>query len=271
MNFHPDSPSLRLLLCGWSIFVAAGCASPGSAPTTVSEQVPAGVWRAGAADEPAQSWLRWKVRSDKKETDYSVVTDEVPQDDGGVRAQAVLKAVADGSASGLRRELSIDLKQTPVLRWQWKVADLIADADNTRRDLEDAPVRLILVFAGDRASLPFRERLIADQVRLLTGNELPYATLMYIWENRQPEGSVIDNAYTSRVKMIVAQSGRVGVGQWQTRERDVFADFERAFGEPPGRLIGVSILTDTDNTGSHAEAYYGGFQFAAKPVAAAAQ
>lgn len=267
MNSH----FLRILLCGVLVLAAAGCASSGNSSLRASEQVPAGVWRAGSAGEPVRSWQRWKVRRDKKETDYSVITDDVPQSDGGLRAQSVLKAIADGSASGLRYELSLDLKQTPLLRWQWKVADLIADADNTRRDLEDAPVRLILVFAGDRASLPFRERLIADQVRLLTGNELPYATLMYIWENRRPEGSVIDNTYTSRVKMIVAQSGRNGVGQWQTRERDVVADFERAFGEPPGRLIGVSVMTDTDNTGGHALAYYGGFQFAAKPVAAAAQ
>ena len=266
-----SSHSLRIWLCGVSVLAAAGCANPGGVLPHASEQVPAGVWRAGSADEPAQSWQRWKVRRDKKETDYSVVTDDVPQADGGLRAQSVLKAIADGSASGLRYELSLDLKQTPLLRWQWKVSDLIADADNTRRDLEDAPVRLILVFAGDRASLPFRERLIADQVRLLTGNELPYATLMYIWENRQPEGSVIDNTYTSRVKMIVAQSGRAGVGQWQTRERDVVADFERAFGEPPGRLIGVSVMTDTDNTGGHAVAYYGGFQFMARSVATAAQ
>lgn len=266
MSFH----SLRIALCGLSL-AAAGCATSSIPQASAPDLTPPGVWRVGAAGEPAQSWSRWKVRRDKKETDYLVVTDDVPQADGGVRAQAVLKAVADGSASGLRREVSVDLTQTPLLRWQWKVADLIADADNTRRDCEDAPVRLILVFAGDRASLPFGERLIADQVRMLTGNELPYATLMYIWENRQPEGSLIDNTYTSRVKMIVAQSGRDGVGQWQTRERDVAADFERAFGERPGRLIGVSVLTDTDNTGGRAVAYYGGFQFMAKPVEAAAR
>lgn len=260
---------LRYLSCGLAL-LAAGCAvAPRpDAPTAPIADVP-GAWHAGAAGADPIGWTHWKVRRDKKETRYTVVIDAVVQADGGLREQAVLKAQADGSASGLRREWKADLSQTPVLRWQWKVVDLIAEADNTRRDLEDAPVRLILAFDGDRSKLPFSERLLADQVRLLTGNELPYATLMYIWENRQPEGSIIANAYSARVKMVVAQSGRDAVGQWQTRERDVVADFERAFGEKPGRLLGISVLTDTDNTGAQVEAYYGDLGFEAHPVASA--
>ena len=77
-----SSHSLRIWLCGVSVLAAAGCANPGGALPHASEQVPAGVWRAGSADEPAQSWQRWKVRRDKKETDYSVVTDDVPQEIG---------------------------------------------------------------------------------------------------------------------------------------------------------------------------------------------
>jgi hypothetical protein len=86
---------------------------------------------------------------------------------------------------------------------------------------------------------------------------VPYATLVYIWENRQPVGTVIANAHTGRVRMIVAGSGGEDVGRWRRLERNYVADFERAFGEPPGRLVGVGIMTDTDNTGGEVEAYYG--------------
>lgn len=86
---------------------------------------------------------------------------------------------------------------------------------------------------------------------------MPYATLMYIWENRQPVGTVIDSAHTGRVKMVVAGSGVDRLGQWKRFERDYVEDFRRAFGETPGRLIGVGVLTDTDNTGGAVEAYYG--------------
>jgi hypothetical protein len=93
--------------------------------------------------------------------------------------------------------------------------------------------------------------------QMLSGQSVPYATLIYIWENRQPVGAVIGSAHTGRIKMVVAGSGRDRLGQWKQFERDYVADFERAFGERPGRLIGIGIMTDTDNTGADIEAFYG--------------
>jgi hypothetical protein len=61
--------------------------------------------------------------------------------------------------------------------------------------------------------------------------------------------------------MIVASSGAAGVGAWQSLTRDVRADFRRAFGEEPGALRAVGVLTDTDNTDGHAEAWYGDIRF----------
>ena len=100
------------------------------------------------------------------------------------------------------------------------------------------------------------------QLRMMTGAELPYATLMYIWENRAPKGTVIDNAHTSRVKMIVAESGRDRLGRWIEESRDLRADFRRAFGEEPGRVRSVAVMTDSDNTGEKTHAYYGDIAFA---------
>jgi hypothetical protein len=61
--------------------------------------------------------------------------------------------------------------------------------------------------------------------------------------------------------MIVTQSGHDKVGTWQEVTRDVYEDFKRAFGEEPGRITAVGIMTDTDNTGSAVEAYYGDIAF----------
>jgi hypothetical protein len=80
---------------------------------------------------------------------------------------------------------------------------------------------------------------------------------MYIWGRKTPVDTVITNARSNRVKMIVAATGREGVGEWHAFSRDIVADYERAFGEKPGRLIGVGVLTDTDNTGETVEAWYG--------------
>jgi len=57
--------------------------------------------------------------------------------------------------------------------------------------------------------------------------------------------------------MIVASSGAAGVGAWQSIKRNVLEDYKRAFGEDPGLLMSIGVLTDTDNTGESAEAWYG--------------
>jgi hypothetical protein len=145
----------------------------------------------------------------------------------------------------------------PRIRWRWRVVELIVAADNQDRYSEDAPVRLMLFFDGDKATLPFREQMLMETAGLLTGQQVPFATLMYVWENRFPVGTVLRNSYTQQVKMIVAGSGPDRLGTWHTLERQYVRDYELAFGRAPGRLIGVGIMTDTDNTGESIEAFYG--------------
>jgi hypothetical protein len=195
-------------------------------------------------------WHAFSIAPTKPRTEYETVFD-------GMADRVVLAARAVRSASGLKQRLDVDPASRPRVAWAWRVVQPIPAADNTDRDAEDAPVRLLLFFDGDHARLPARERVRMELAQVVSGRKMPYATLMYIWENRQPIGTVIDNAHTGRVKMIVAGSGTDRLGQWKHFERDYVADFRRAFDEAPGRLIGVGILTDTDNTGAAVEAYYG--------------
>ncbi|HPU51840.1 MAG TPA: DUF3047 domain-containing protein [Burkholderiaceae bacterium] len=193
-------------------------------------------------------WNEWLLHPTKKRTRYTVVPDG---------AQLVVRADADRSASGLIAPLDVDLATTPILEWQWRIDSTIADADNAVSSTEDAPVRVVLAFEGDKSSLPMRERLFAERVRLLSGRDLPYASLMYIWGTRAPSGSLIANPHTSRIQKLVVDSGSVNVRQWRKHRRNIAADYRRAFGSAPGRLVAVAIMTDTDNTGSVSSAYYG--------------
>jgi hypothetical protein len=70
-------------------------------------------------------------------------------------------------------------------------------------------------------------------------------------------GSVIENPRTDRIRKIVVESGSGRLNQWLTYERNIREDFEKAFGEAPGALIGIGLMTDTDNTRSKALAWYG--------------
>ena len=174
-----------------------------------------------------------------------------------VLQSTVLHAYADKSSSGLRHAVDIDPRQQPWLSWRWKVGSLIKRADNTRRDTEDSPVRIVLAFDGDKSKLSFLDTMLFDTAKLLSGHEFPYATLMYIWENQAPPETLIANTRTGRIQMLVAESGASQVGKWVSYERNIVDDYVKAFGEQPGRLIAIGVLTDTDNTAEQVEAWYG--------------
>ena len=171
-----------------------------------------------------------------------------------------LQADAQSSASMLRQRLKVPADQLGRLQFQWQIEGLIAQADMAERDSEDAPVRLILAFEGDRTQFSAKNAMLSDLTEALTGEPLPYATLMYVWCNHRPVGSVIVNPRTDRVRKLVVESGAQHVQQWRHYQRDVRADFEKAFGEAPGALVGMALMTDTDNTRSHVRAWYGDIQ-----------
>ena len=86
---------------------------------------------------------------------------------------------------------------------------------------------------------------------------MPYATLMYVWCNTRPTESVITNPRTDRIRKMVVESGAKSLNSWMRYDRNIRADFEKAFGEPPGALVGIGIMTDTDNTQTKTQAWYG--------------
>jgi len=164
---------------------------------------------------------------------------------------------AGASASMLRQRVRIEPAELGLLRFSWLVPSLIAQADLADRDADDAPVRLVLVFDGDRTRFSAKDAALSDLSEALTGEPLPYATLMYVWSNRQSPGTVIHNPRTSRIRKLVMETGEERLHRWLDYEQDIRADFTKAFGEPPGALIAIGIMTDTDNTRSQAMAWYG--------------
>ena len=213
---------------------------------------------AAVAAEPGdapEGWRLFKVNDKKKLTAYELVLD------GG---KSILHAKAEASASGVYKVPDFSLADRPVLAWRWKVSRLIPGADNSQGAREDSPARIVLAFEGDRDKLPRSDRRVLRIARTLSGKDLPYATLMYVWSNKAPVGTVIPNPHTGRIQMIVASSGAAGVGAWQDLSRNVVEDYRRAFREEPGRLLGYGVMSDTDNTGESVEAWYGEIDFRAR-------
>ena len=184
----------------------------------------------------------------KRPTEYNRV-----MIDGASAVEA--KSVA--SASMLRRQARLEPGELGQLSFDWKIEQLIAAADLTQADASDSPVRLVLAFDGDPARLSMKNRMAFELMQTLVGEAPPFATLMYVWDNKAALETVLPNGRTDRIRKIVVESGPEGVGRWRQHRRDIAADFRRAYGEEPGALIGVALFTDTDNTRSTAHSFYG--------------
>jgi hypothetical protein len=74
---------------------------------------------------------------------------------------------------------------------------------------------------------------------------------------------VLHNPRTDRIRKLVVESGPEHLGRWRDYQRDVRADFERAFGEAPGPLLAVGLMSDTDNTRSRLDAWFGALRLSA--------
>lgn len=137
------------------------------------------------------------------------------------------------------------------------VPALIEQADMALREADDSPVRVVLAFDGDRSLFSMKNAMLSELSLAITGEPLPYATLMYVWCNTRPTGSVIINPRTDRIRKLVVESGTHRLSRWLDYERMIRSDFEQAFGEPPGDLVGIGIMTDADNTQTVTRAWYG--------------
>ncbi len=197
---------------------------------------------------PPPQWKHLPLASFKKNTDYRLVVE-----DGSV----VLRALAHNAASLLAVATDFDPHRFPSLSWRWKVVQGIPTANSAEASKEDAPARVIVAFAGDTSKLSLKERAAATAAQKISGHALPYATLMYIWGGKVGVDSLTVSSRSSRVRMLAVAADNRGLGHWQSYTRNLVDDYRRAFGEEPGTVTSIQVLTDTDNTGADAEAFYG--------------
>lgn len=202
----------------------------------------------------------WKPLTFKhipRHTVYTLVRD--PQD--GV----VLRAQAEQSASGLLRAVDLVAAERPLLRWRWKAENLIEKGDVTRQEGDDYPARIYVSFRYTPERMSVLNRVKYTAARVVYGEYPPHAGLNYIWDAKAPVGTVVANPFTDRVQMFVVESGPQHLRQWRVYERDIVADYRRAFGEDPPPISGIALMTDADNTGEAAVAYYGDITLSPKP------
>jgi hypothetical protein len=197
----------------------------------------------------------WKVLAPDSRRPRTVYT--LAQDSG----RTVLRAEANASASALSRALRVEPGSYPMLRWRWKITNLLERSDLRRKSGDDFPARLYVFFDYDSARLPLAQRAKLAIARALYGDAMPLAALCYVWDTRSTAGTIVPNAYTDRVAMIVVESGAAHLGQWVNMERNVLADFKAAFGEDAPAITGIAVAVDTDDTGERAVSFFGDITF----------
>ncbi|CAJ2375979.1 MAG: DUF3047 domain-containing protein [Gammaproteobacteria bacterium] len=245
-------PKFPAACCAVGFFVA--CAGP-----SVGAQSPDAL-RVGAFSEARpgkafpDSWAALTFEKIPRHTEYTL------EEDAGV---VVVKADSRASSSGMRREIRIDPKMYPRVEWRWKIGNVLERGDVTRKSGDDYPARLYITFAYDGSKLGLLERAKYKTARLIYGRYPPLGALNYIWASRSPAGTLAPNPYTARVQMLALQSGAEKAGQWVSESRNIYEDYRRAFGGEPPMISGVAVMTDTDNTGESATAWFGDIVFKA--------
>jgi hypothetical protein len=236
---------LKIVAACALILQLAACSSPSLAPDSRAVQSRWALSSAGSLN--AQAWSHYKLPG-KTPSQFKYVVEE---------GRDAIAAHAQSSASMLRQTTRVESMALGHIKFSWKLAELIQYADMSLREFDDSPVRVVLAFEGDRSRFSQKNAMLSELAHLLTGEPMPYATLMYVWCNSCEPGTVILNPHTDRIRKMPLESGPGNLKRWLDYERAVRADFVKAFGEEPGALTSISIMTDTDNTKSRAQAWYG--------------
>ena len=177
-----------------------------------------------------------KVRGADNKTIYSVGSNE----NGNY-----LKAVADNAASGLGKEVKIDLNKTPFINITWKIEkDLPGIKENTKKGHD------------------FAARVFA--VKKTGATPLSNRAINYVFSSNSEIGLNWPNPYTKKSIDNVLASTKNNLNEWITVKANVKEDFKKFHDLDVNELSGLAIMSDTDNSKMKAIAYYQNIYFSAE-------
>ena len=177
-----------------------------------------------------------KVRGADNKTIYTVGSNE----NGNF-----LKAVADNAASGLGKEIKIDLNKTPFINITWKIEkDLQGINENSKKGHD------------------FAARVFA--VKKTGATPLSNRAINYVFSSNSAVGQSWPSPYTKKSIDNVLANTKDNLNNWVTVKANVKEDFKKFHDLDVNELDGLAIMSDTDNSKMEAIAYYQNIYFSAE-------
>ena len=180
--------------------------------------------------------FNWEAKVFEGATEYRLVLEDGEQ---------VLRANSQGTASGLFYETEIDLNKTPYLSWRWKITQLPMLDNELKKNGDDFAARIYIV--------------VNDGWTFLSTQ-----AISYVWSAKVPEGQQWPNPFTGKSAVMVSVRQQAAGDTWYTEKRNLKADLKQLFGKDITMVKAIAVMTDTDNSKSRAEAFYGNLSFSAQ-------
>ena len=177
-----------------------------------------------------------KVRGADNKTTYSVGSNE----NGNY-----LKAIADNAASGLGKEIKIDLNKTPFINITWKIEKDIPGIDETAKKGHDFAARVFVIKKTGATALSNR-------------------AINYVFSSNQDVGSNSPSPYTKKSMDNVLATTKTNLNEWVTVKANVKEDFKKFHNLDVNELDGIAIMSDTDNSKQKSITYYQNIYFSSQ-------
>ncbi|MBU4318895.1 MAG: DUF3047 domain-containing protein [Proteobacteria bacterium] len=178
----------------------------------------------------------WKEKVFFGKTDYQITR---------LENESVMEAQSENSASGLFKNVRIDLKKYPYLNWRWRIENRTGIGNEKIKSGDDYAARVYVVMDG--GIFVWRTR-----------------ALNYVWAYGA-EVETWENAFAGKNAMMMALRTRQdATSTWYVEKRNVYLDLKKVFGKEFQFIDAVAIMTDTDNSHGKMTAYYGDLYFSEK-------
>lgn len=177
--------------------------------------------------------------------------------------QHVLRVRSDSSWGNLVHLTSFPVRPGTLLKWRWRLDQPLSKADIHAKATEDSPLKVCVSFDMPVENIPDGERTTFKLVQFFSKAKLPTATLCYIWGHKEAIGYEQASLFTARMRFVVLANESSPAKTWVSKERDIYADFLKAFGREALSVPAISAIfigADADNTKASGLGYVGDLQ-----------